>query len=174
MKKYIVEIHCFDANGYYDMHFKRIDMVMRSIGESKLLEKKWGRSTAIGGSWALSLILKYETTIPPLDVKKAMIGLEYLLKEDVADNEIFNGNTFFRIADIDVYDVSEKGSSKRGFLFRKGAKKRKLDKFEIFATSRLDEIIRLGRDFLRERVSKDVLKSCKDIEQKIINECKLF
>ena len=121
MKKYIVEIHCFDANGYYDMHFKRIDMVMRSIGESKLLEKKWGRSTAIGGSWALSLILKYETTVPPLDVKKAMIGLEYLLKEDVADNEIFNGNTFFRIADIMTKKLRAFLCSEFKYFLAKGA-----------------------------------------------------
>ncbi|MHA1505662.1 MAG: hypothetical protein ACTSR0_00510 [Candidatus Asgardarchaeia archaeon] len=157
MVRNFVEIHCFDANEFYEENFKRINKVMETIG-AKLLSRKLGRSIAVGGTWALSLISSYEVDEDPINIKKLMMGLEYAPK----------GNKLVRLADIDVFLLKKK----RGIFGEKEYRK-KIDKYEIFPSKSSEEVARMCRKYLYERLDEEAISYIESIERcllKFVNE----
>lgn len=105
-------IDCYDANGFYEENYKRIMLVMSHLGSSKLLNREWVSSQAVGGTWARSIRCKFETDLDAHSIKSFMVGLEYSNLNEVPEAiHPTNNSGTFRFADIDVIELRGKEGS---------------------------------------------------------------
>ncbi|MFW9847296.1 MAG: hypothetical protein ACFFD6_11135, partial [Candidatus Thorarchaeota archaeon] len=92
-------IDCYDANGFYEENYKRIMLVMSHLGSSKLLNREWVSSQAVGGTWARSIRCKFETDLDAHSIKSFMVGLEYSNLNEVPETiHPTNNSGTFRFA----------------------------------------------------------------------------
>lgn len=92
---YEVRINIYDAADRYDIHARRVELVLEDLEAGLILGETWTKDHALALFSVVAYQIRLFTMIDPLELKTLLIGLEY--------DE--NGSRF---VDIDVYYRSSK------------------------------------------------------------------
>ncbi|MFP4010109.1 MAG: hypothetical protein ACLFUM_00265 [Spirochaetaceae bacterium] len=94
---YELRINIYDVSGDYDIHYRRLVLVLDDLDIGMILGESWTRDHALSLFSVLAYQLRLFTLSEPVEVKRVLMGLE-------ADE---NGR---RIADMDLYYRNRKVS----------------------------------------------------------------
>lgn len=90
-----LKIKIYDAYGHFDLHYNRMRYVFEKLELGIILGETWGKDVASVFLTVGIYKVRFFTFKPPLEIKKVMVGLEYL-----DDSE--------RICDYDLYAKRKK------------------------------------------------------------------
>ncbi|UCE10448.1 MAG: hypothetical protein JSW61_00555 [Candidatus Thorarchaeota archaeon] len=159
-----VYIDCFDAQGLYEENYERIVLIMEALASSLPLKREWVSSQAVGGSWARSIRVEFETGLDPMDVKALMVGLEYCSVSELPDGlRTRTEGELFRFADIDVIELKSEG----GISGRLKLGQKKLSLGELRANGLENEFVLKCRESLLGKLNSEQREKLINCEQAI-------
>lgn len=85
-----VRINIYDADGHYELHARRLELVLEDLAVGMILGETWTKDHALTLFSVVAYQLRLFTMTDPLELKKLLLGMEY----------IGNGERF---VDIDLY-----------------------------------------------------------------------
>lgn len=72
-----VDIKIYDADGRYDLHYRRLMGAIEGIDAGLVLSEAWGRDQAFILMSVPAYLVRLFTPLPPLEVKRLCMALEY-------------------------------------------------------------------------------------------------
>ncbi len=127
-------IKIYDSYERYDVHYKRLSMVLNELDCGLILGESWGRDAALAFHSVGVYQIRLFTYLEPLEIKKITLGLEY----DNDGNRIVDYDLFKKRKKLSWSQVRNKEYKKRddlGFYYRKKLVKELTEdtKFELMA-----------------------------------------
>lgn len=98
-----VEIKIYDANGYFDMHRKRLWAATQGLQTGVVLEERWGKDQAMMMMSVPIYMLKIFTPIDVREIKRTAMALEY----DSAGQRFADFDVFYEDRKVSAYTELE-------------------------------------------------------------------
>lgn len=115
---YELLIRIYDKFGAYDLHFERLMLVLDSLEIGIDLGETWTKEYALHLMPIMVYQLRYITITPPREMKKILVGLEYLDNGDrIVDYDLHIRNR--KLSWTDAVDRKFKGKKEAGVEYRK-------------------------------------------------------
>jgi len=113
-----LKLNIYDSNEQYDLHLKRLYLLLTDLELGFVLSEEWTRDQAFVLLSVTAYQIKLFTMTPPKELKKILIGLEYNEQgERLVDIDLYYRNK--KIERNNLEEMRKMGKEKGGIMFRK-------------------------------------------------------
>ncbi|MFW6270120.1 MAG: hypothetical protein ACOC4G_08575 [Bacillota bacterium] len=120
---YELKINIYDTSDEYELQYNRLVLALSDIEAGFILGESWTKDHAVALLSVIAYQVRFFTILPPQEVKKILIGLEY----DTEGNRIVDFDLYYnsrKVEWVDARDENVKDRTHLGEIYRRKLKSR--------------------------------------------------